>query len=258
MKTEQIWNHILCYDEYDLENKPHLKDFLNTQNIHQTLKQFSEKIILVLGWDGTMLRAIRENYNWGKPFLWINFGHKWFLLNDQEWIQNNTGKYITRNYPLIEIKKNWESLWVWFNDVNIYSPNGKVLNLDISNGFWNLPLDGDGVIIATPAGSTWHSKSYGWPILLHDINALVVTPKGNLVTQSSKTVQDDKTIVVRNRDRRFEMNVNIDGVFSYQSEYGEKVSLEVQKSSQSVQLIIASDHASDWDNKLLSEQWFSS
>ncbi len=256
MKTLDLHASKICYDEYDIDKKPELKAFLKIQNLEKVLEQVARDVTLVLGWDGTMLRAIQENYKEERVFLGINFGHKGFLLNDKTWIWNTD--FITREYPLIDIKKDGENIGTWFNDLNLYSPNGKLIELDISNGFGSIHLRGDGAIVSTPAGSTWHSKSYGWPVLLHNTPSFIITPKWNLTPQAAKVIPDSHRVSLQNLGRKFEIWINIDGVQVYQSQLWEDISLEVSKSSQKVELLIAERHVWNWDNKLMEEQGFNS
>ena len=140
--------------------------------------------------------------------------------------------------------------------MNLYSPEGKAISLSMSNGFWELKLWGDGVILATPAGSTGHSKSYGWPILPHKSKNLVITPKGNISPQSSKAIEDDHVVHIVNSGRKYPIAINIDGEQKYISKYDETLDLEIQKSAKKVTLLIAQNHLQDWDNKVMQEQGF--
>ena len=90
MKQIEFNKSIICYDDYNIDKNQNLNDFLNSDLLKELINNFKEKIIVVLGWDGTMLRAIKENYDKNMPFLWINFWHKWFLLNSKDSINPNT------------------------------------------------------------------------------------------------------------------------------------------------------------------------
>lgn len=257
MKTQQLGNSQVCYDDYNLENKPDLQALLKGSKLTQLIEQIWRDVTLVLWWDGTMLRAIRENYMNDRPFLGINFGTLGFLLNDKSWIQES-GDFIERQYPLLEVKKNGKRLWVWCNDVNLYSPGGKLVKLDISlGGKWALELSGDGAIIATPAGSTWHSKSYFGPVIPHINNAFLITPKGNTTPQAPKMISDDETIRVDYTGRKFGLWVNLDWVNVYSSQYDEEVSLEITKLEEKIIFLISKNHEKDWDAKVMEQQWFS-
>lgn len=256
MKTIQVWTSTVCYDEYALEQKPELAEFLQNKNLTTLLSRVARKVVLVLGGDGTMLRAIRENHEQGIPFLWINFWSLGFLLNDKKWV-SEWSHFIQRTYPLLEIRNNWKSLWVGFNDVNLYSPEWKLTSLQISlEWMWDLDLRWDGALIATPAGSTWHSKSYFWPVIPHINKAFIITPKWNSTPEAPKIIPNNTTIHIKNTWRRFDLGVNLDGVQVYKSESGEEVCLEIQKLQESVTLLIEKDHTENWDWKVMQQQWF--
>jgi NAD+ kinase len=235
-----------------------LRDFLQSSRPQKLLQQVQEKCILVLGWDGTMLRAIGQHHSENIPFLWVNFGHKGFLLNDYSWIEWEPREYESRQYPLLDVSQNSQKLWSAFNDINIYSPEGKAIAMDVDIGAWNISLWWDGVVIATPAGSTWHSKSYGWPILPHKSENLVISPKWNIWAQTPKVIDNPSPISIKNTKRKFPFALNIDGVQQFISGADEDVEIQVQKSSHIVHLLISKEHTRDWDNKVLTEQGFNS
>lgn len=83
MKTIELWNSRVCYDDYNLNSKPELQEYLDPSKLEQVISRVWTDVIVVLWWDGTMLRAIRENYQDTIPFLGINFWTLGFLLNDK-------------------------------------------------------------------------------------------------------------------------------------------------------------------------------
>lgn len=248
----------IYYDDFSFQKNIHLREFLSSNRAKKLLEQVKEKCILVLGWDGTMLRAIGEHHGENIPFLWVNFGHKGFLLNDYMWIEWEPRKYESREYPLLDVSQNKQRLWSAFNDVHIYSPEWKAISLDMDIWVWNVSLWWDGVIIATPAWSTWHSKSYHGPILPHKSENLVISPKWNIKTQTPKVIDNPSPISIKNTGRKFPFALNIDGVQQFISEQDKDVEIEIQKSSRNVHLLISSEHSRDWDNKVLAEQGFNS
>ncbi len=197
------YNSKIFYDEFSYERNKDLRDFLKNPSLSQLLESVQQRCILVLGGDGTMLRAIGEYAQENTPFMWINFGHKGFLLNHPEWVLPNIPRFSSRNYPLLEVTNHETLIGTVFNDINIYSPEGKAISLSVSNGFWELDLWGDGMLLATPAGSTGHSKSYGWAILPHQSKNLVITPKGNISPQTSKVIDDAHQVTIRNTGRKY-------------------------------------------------------
>ncbi len=249
---------LVCHNNYNnMADKPELKEFIKSDEIKSLIQSIPEDVILALGWDGTMLDVIRAYHDDGRPFLWINFWSRGFLLNHQEWISNNQD-FISRNYPLLEVRQNNEIKGFWFNDINIYSPEGKVLDLSISrDGMWSVNLKWDGVVIATPAGSTGHAMSGWWPAIPHDTNITTIVPKLNMKPMSSKIISPNKKpLIVENWWRKFTLNVNIDGNTEFQSETGASMRLEIQQIPDKVRLLISKSHEQDWDNKVMQAQWF--
>ena len=251
------YNSFTVYDDFSYQRNGNLREFLDSTFIPQLLESVQTQCVLVLGGDGTMLRAIKTHSKRGIPFLWINFGHKGFLLNAPHWIAPGIPDFTVRKYPLLEVQKNEEKLGRAFNDIHLYSPEGKAISLQVDVWRGKLDLWGDGLILATPAGSTGHSKSYGGPILPHKSENLVITPKGNISPQSAKALDDSHQIRIRNTGRLFPVWINIDGEQRYVSQEEETFELQIRKSQKSVRLLIAEKHESDWDNKVLGEQGFS-
>lgn len=256
METLQIWDSIVCYDDYKLEGKLELQAYLKRENLDRVLASTQKEVILVLWWDGTMLRAIRENHDRRKAFLWINFWTKGFLLNDASWITEEN-HFIERSYPLLWVSQNKKRIGVGFNDIHLYSPEWKFIELDILlDDRWELNLSWDWAIIATPAGSTGHSKSYFWPVIPHVISSLIVTPKGNTTPEAAKLISDTTAITIHSGWRRFPLAVNIDWVQVSISKHDEPVELEVRKLQESITLLIEWNHTQDWDEKVMQQQWF--
>ena len=248
----------IYYDEFSFEKNHHLRNFIETGEPQKLMQQVKQKCILVLGWDGTMLRAIGEHYWENIPFLWVNFGHKGFLLNDQSWIGWENSEYESRQYPLLDVFQNTHRVWSAFNDVHIYSPEWKAISLDMDIGAWNVSLWWDGVIVATPAWSTWHSKSYGWPVLPHKSENLVISPKWNIGVQTPKVIDNPYPISIKNVGRQFPFALNIDGAQQFVSKENTDVEIEIRKSAHCVHLLISAENSQDWDNKVLREQGFNS
>lgn len=261
MKQIERNGSFICYDDYNLEEKKELVEFLNWDYLKQTIDSFDSKIIVVLGWDWTILRAIKEHYKKNIPFLWINFWHKWFLLNSKEVIKPNMS-YVERTYPLIEVEI--ESNWVTkkaiaVNEIDIRAGNWKMISLDISlSKRQAINIEWDWIIVSTPAGSTWYNSSLGWPIIPHTLNAFVITPKAPWKPkwQSPVLINDTEIIWVSNVWRRLFTEIYCDWKEFLKTPNWLKTDITIKKSDDNVRLIIASDYIDIWDNKVLQEQWF--
>lgn len=261
MKQKEFLWHIICYDDYHLDEKKELINFLDWDFLKDFLSQFDLKVIVVLWWDWTMLRAIKEHYNLNIPFLWINFWHKWFLLNSKDVIYKNMS-YIQRKYPILEIDvKIW---WVVkksiaVNEIDIRAWNWKMISLDISL-LWkqSINIEWDWIIVSTPAWSTWYNSSLWWPIIPHTLNAFVITPKAPWKPkwQSSVLINNTEVIHITNVWRRVFTEIYCDWKEFLNIQNWDQITFNIKKSDKFINLIISKDYQNIWDNKVLQEQWF--
>lgn len=140
-------------------------------------------LMLVLGGDGTMLYAVRLVGDRGIPILGVNLGGLGFL----------TAITVQEIYPILEdvIKDRFDveermKLSVEFmkgghytvlNDVVIKGPLARLISLEARiNREYVTTYRADGLVIATPTGSTAYSLSTGGPILYPTIHSIIVTP----------------------------------------------------------------------------------
>jgi len=254
------WQQV-CYDFYGGQIKEEVQDFLKSKKIKNILESINENVIIVLGWDWTMLRAIGEYYKERKVFLPINFGTVWFLLNDKEAIDKKT-KFIKREYPLIDIKVKTDQdqkKAVAFNELIIKDIEWKMVDLDIS--VWNkhfLNLQWDWALISTPAWSTWSNFSNHWPILPHSSNSFVMTylwaykPKRH----PSSIIENTKKIKIENKWRINPIIINADWNKILTIKKDQKVEVIIKKSKYIVEILISENYKGQWDNKVLEEQGF--
>lgn len=145
--------------------------------------------ILVLGGDGTMLRAARDITDREIPMLGINLGTLGFLadvekdkykeaidrlIDDECYIQKRmtlSGTIQKTNGEVIEVPGA-------LNDI-IVTKRGtvKIINVDIYvNGQFLYSLPADGIIASTPTGSTGYSMSAGGPIINPRASLIAITP----------------------------------------------------------------------------------
>lgn len=145
-------------------------------------------MIIVVGGDGTILRAARDLAHWETPILGINVGHKGFLAGiEVEQMERYlqyivSGRYECRERMMLEAEvwRGDEELgrYLAFNDVVVSrGPFTRILKLDayVNDDFLE-SYSGDGVIVASPTGSTGYSLSAGGPIVNPSLDLLVITP----------------------------------------------------------------------------------
>ena len=174
-KTFEITNCIKAY----IESKGKICEL-------ETEKQSPEgsDCILVLGGDGTLIRAAREYHQYHIPLLGINMGTLGYLAEvELQHMEEALDKLMEGN-GMIESRMMLEGTWgdgmtdTALNDIvinrfgtlriiqfNIYV-NGELLNT----------YQADGVIISTPTGSTGYNLSAGGPIVEPTASMIVITP----------------------------------------------------------------------------------
>ena len=139
-------------------------------------------IAVVLGGDGTMLRALTRYLGTGVPVIGVNFGRVGFLAS----IERNeleaglarvfAGDYRTEELPTLDVEVGDERP-VAVNDLVVASAVvGRMIQLEWAVGGEGLGrLACDGVVCATPSGSTGYNFSNGGPVLVWGMDAMAVT-----------------------------------------------------------------------------------
>lgn len=165
---------------------------VNLNNQYSTFNSFEDldssiDCLLSLGGDGTMLDTVTMVRDSGIPVLGINYGRLGFLANiGRDEIQGVIDaiaerKYVLDKRTLIHLDANvplfGETPYA-LNEFSIHkrdiSPMIKIhtyLNGEFLNTYW-----ADGIIVATPTGSTGYSLSCGGPVVFPESNSFVITP----------------------------------------------------------------------------------
>jgi NAD+ kinase len=141
--------------------------------------------VVVVGGDGTMLAAIRS-LDWNQLHLiGVNFGHLGFLTCFTiEEFQEQLPKIIEGNVDVSDrlilsaeiVRLNTSFLCANDFVINAGDPF-RVIYLEVKiDGITINTIGGDGVIISTPTGSTAYNLSAGGPVLMPDIDAIIINP----------------------------------------------------------------------------------
>ena len=143
------------------------------------------ELIIALGGDGTMLRTARLAIDTGVPVLGVNMGGKGFLaeleLSQLDMLPQILSGGFEREERLtldVELVREGKVMVrdIAINDV-VVSGGGKVIDLTIfGDGHRISRFSGDGVIVATPTGSTAYSMAAGGPIVEPTAQNILVTP----------------------------------------------------------------------------------
>ncbi len=165
----------------------------NTQKAQITKRKIIKKLknfkinacncIVVLGGDGFMLHMLKKYQRWNKPFYGLNTGNRGFLLNHTSYhnlLKKIENANVVQLSPLeATIAKNkTKKKVIAINEISIFRQHRQTTKLEIKvdSRVRVKELVGDGVLIATPAGSTAYNLSARGPILNLDSQYLTVTP----------------------------------------------------------------------------------
>ncbi|TVS83229.1 NAD kinase [Mycobacterium helveticum] len=167
------------------------------------------ELVLVLGGDGTFLRAAELAKNAGVPVLGVNLGRIGFLAEaEAEAIDRVLDRVITRNYRVEErltldvvvnqggrvIRREWA-----LNEMSLErGPRLGVLGVVVEIEGRPVSAFGcDGVLVSTPTGSTAYAFSAGGPVLWPDLEAILVVPNNaHALFARPMVISPDATVAI--------------------------------------------------------------
>lgn len=211
--------------------------------------------VIVLGGDGTLLRAARNLVNLGLPFLGINLGHLGYLTEgDRNSITGILERVIAEEYFMEErmmlrgrVKKKDGRVIsddVALNDITINrSRSLRVIKFKLYvNGEFLYLYTADGIIISTPTGSTAYNLSCGGPVVEPTAKLFVVTPisphslnNRSLILSSTDTIELELLGSDKDLDSQVEYVTYYDGDSIVQMEPGDR--LEIVRAEQVTKIL---------------------
>lgn len=139
--------------------------------------------VIALGGDGTLLTAANEYGRKGVPILGVNIGGLGFLTNVTfRELPNTLAEIVEKKYTVemrMVMKATFDrKVFYGLNDFTISTRiPGRVVDFSaVINKEYVCRFIADGIIVATPTGSTAYSLATGGPILLPDAEAIIMTP----------------------------------------------------------------------------------
>jgi NAD+ kinase len=233
--------------EVYLENK--LADLAGNNNCTEleNIHKHSD-VVIVLGGDGTFLGVSRILSGTDIPVVGINMGNLGFLteVTRKEALQLvdiiANGSYEVENREMLSVKvirknKQFCSYDV-LNDVVISRGIvSRVVDLSLEiNDKQISTFKADGLILATPTGSTAYSLSAGGPIVFPALPLMIITPIcPHTLTNRPLVVSNERVVRVRSLTDTTQVHLTLDGQISFDLMAGDVV--EVTKSKKSVKFI---------------------
>jgi NAD+ kinase len=177
------------------------------------------ELCVVLGGDGTILHALRAYAGTHVPVFGVNFGEVGFLATiDPDGIAAGferalRGDFDVLQLPGIEVEAGGGT-WLAMNDVSLHRQHGlRVADLQIDVAGDEVGrVRCDGLVVATPAGSTGYNLANGGPVMAWGVEGLAVSfIAPHSLTARSLVVAPQDAIRVRNRSREEPVELNADG-----------------------------------------------
>ena len=215
--------------------------FLNNDDIFNV-----SDIIVSLGGDGTMLNTAFHARNYKVALAGVNFGKLGFLAEiDLSNLEDflcyiKSGNYTTDERIALEgvsSSRPDEKLYA-INDIVIdKGPWPKMIEITLKvDEDYVSTFSADGIIIATPTGSTGYSLSVGGPIVSPNADAITISPiSPHTLTMRPLVVSTNQKISVEIRFPNRQVQVSCDGqrVYTYEA----PVTIEITKSKNPVRLV---------------------
>jgi NAD+ kinase len=176
-------------------------------------------LAVVLGGDGTMLRALTRFLGTGVPVIGVNFGRVGFLSSmGRRDLEAGLARVFAGEYEIVELPtlelEHPDGKEVAVNDVVVASGSlGRMIELELAVGGEELGRQPcDGIICATPSGSTAYNLSNGGPVLMWGLEAMALTYiSAHSLHARPLVVPPGSDVIVWNRTQDVEAGVLADG-----------------------------------------------
>jgi NAD+ kinase len=179
----------------------------------------SADIAVVLGGDGTVLRALTRYLGTGIPVVGVNFGRVGFLSSmGRRELEAGLARVFAGEYEVVELPtldvSHPDGVARAVNDVVVASAElGRMVELELAVGGENLGKQPcDGIICSTPSGSTAYNLSNGGPVLMWGLEAIALTyVAAHSLHARPLVIPPGADIIVWNRTSEVGVAVLVDG-----------------------------------------------
>lgn len=243
-------------------NEELLKSFYNylkEKNIQEVFGVEQADLIISLGGDGTMLISAKEAIRGNIPVLAINMGSLGYLaeVKPQEAVQMmqdyENGNYKTEERSFLKVKYE-DNVFYALNELVITKGGHEAHLIQVevySNDAFVNKYRADGIIVATPTGSTAYSLSAGGSIVHPGLNALTITPLApQSLTARPIIVNGCEVLSFKATSRDDAVHLNIDGNQWFQIKKGDLISARISNKKVKIIKPINSDYYSILRQKL--------
>lgn len=206
------------------------------------------EMVICFGGDGTILHMAKAATRKGIPILGVNIGTMGFMAELESTEMDKLAKIATGDYKLdtrmmldVTIQRDRDIIFhdICLNDVAITKGSvGRIVHLNVKcDGVTALECGGDGLIVATPTGSTAYSLSAGGPIVEPDARNIIITPVcAHDMISRSMVMSDRRNVIVQMvQNVRRNAYLSVDGGKAVRLNLGDVVT--IKKSSLETKLV---------------------
>jgi NAD+ kinase len=213
---------------------------------------FQADMVLSIGGDGTFLKAASQVGDRQIPILGINTGRLGFLADvspeemEATFNEIQRGDYRVEQRSLLEVKADGQALKGYpfgLNEVAVLKrDSSSMISIHASvDGAYLTTYQADGLVIATPTGSTAYSLSVGGPIIVPNSRTISITPVApHSLNIRPLVINDDSVITLDVESRSHNFLIAIDG----RSETSrEGCRLHIRKAAHTIGVVKRRQHA---------------
>lgn len=233
---------VLCDLDVDVQvDAERIGELFCTRRFASSIDYGNIDLLIVIGGDGTILRAVRDLKNFSVPIVSIDRGSVGFLteihVDDVKKslakLLHGDGVFDERTLLHTEVHRGSEILFKGYvlNDAVI--AQGAIARLvDLSarvNGEDLTVFHADGIILSTPTGSTAYSLAAGGPIVHPQLDAMILTPLNpHSFSQKPIVIPGDQKVEIEvlPRPNRFfdtQLSLTLDGQVYFELQYQDRV-----------------------------------
>jgi NAD+ kinase len=176
-------------------------------------------LCIVLGGDGTILTALRRYAGTGVPVFAVNYGEVGFLATiDPDGLADDFERAFSAEFETIELPTisvgRPEGTWSALNDISVHRKAGlRVADLAYALAGEEIGrVRCDGLVVATPQGSTGYNLANGGPVLAWGVEGFVVSfIAPHSLTARALVVAPQDELTINNASREEPVEVHVDG-----------------------------------------------
>ena len=191
-------------------------------------------LCLVMGGDGTILTALREYADTGVPVFAVNFGEVGFLATvDPDGLAAHFDRAFAGDFERLELPTiavgRPEGTWTAMNDISVHRKPGHRV-ADLAYGLAGEEVGRvrcDGLVVATPQGSTGYNLANGGPVMAWGVEGYVVSfVAPHSLTARALVIAPGDMLTINNASREEPVEVHVDGRPSCELPPGEDLHVE--------------------------------